>query len=159
MAPYPSFTTPAQCVGGAFSAADARSGSADDDGEIVTIRPAHTTDTKQGLPVFQGISGENSGAKHLCLNKVVIPPGAAAHAHLHRDHETAIFLMQGRVETFYGERLEKSVVNEAGDFIYIPAGVPHKPVNLSTTEAAIAIVARTDPNEQESVEAVSEPRR
>ncbi len=125
--------------------------------EIVTIRPRHTVDTKQGLPIFQGVSGENAGARHLCLNKVVIPAGAAAHAHLHRDHETAIYLLQGRVETFYGEGLHKSVVNEAGDFIYIPAGVPHKPVNLSQTEAAIAIVARTDPNEQESVEAVAEP--
>ena len=35
--------------------------------------------------------------------------------------------------------------------------LPHKPVNLSDTEAAIAIVARTDPNEQESVEEVEEP--
>ena len=130
-----------------------------DSGDIVTIRPAHTTDTKQGLPIFQGISGENAGARHLCLNKVVIPAGAAAHAHLHRNHETAIYLVQGRVETFYGEGLAKSVVNEAGDFIYIPAGVPHKPVNLSQTDDAIAIVARTDPNEQESVEAVAEPRK
>jgi uncharacterized RmlC-like cupin family protein len=127
------------------------------EGEIVTIRPERTTDTKQGLPIFQGISGENSGARRLCLNKVVIPAGAAAHAHLHRDHETALYLLQGRVETFYGEGLSKSVVNEAGDFIYIPAGVPHKPVNLSQTEPAIAIVARTDPNEQESVEPVAEP--
>lgn len=125
--------------------------------EIVTIRPQGTVDTKQGLPIFQGISGENAGAQRLCLNKVIIPAGAAAHAHLHRDHETAIYLLQGRVETFYGEGLRKSVINEAGDFIYIPAGVPHKPVNLSQTENAIAIVARTDPNEQESVEAVEEP--
>lgn len=125
--------------------------------EIVTVRPGSMVDTKQGLPIFQGISGENAGARHICLNKVVIPAGAAAHPHLHRDHETAIYLLQGRVETFYGEGLKKSVINEAGDFIYIPAGVPHKPVNLSQTEAAIAIVARTDPNEQESVEAVDEP--
>jgi uncharacterized RmlC-like cupin family protein len=29
--------------------------------------------------------------------------------------------------------------------------VPHQPVNLSTTEPAIAIVARNDPEEQEHV--------
>lgn len=68
-----------------------------------------------------------------------------------------IYLLQGRVRTLYGERLEKSMINEAGDFLYIPADLPHKPVNLSETEAAIAIVARTDPNEQESVEEVEEP--
>ena len=39
----------------------------------------------------------------------------------------------------------------AGDFIYIPAGVPHLPYNASETEPATAVLARTDPNEQESV--------
>lgn len=39
----------------------------------------------------------------------------------------------------------------AGDFVYIPAGVPHLPGNPSATEPAVAVVARTDPNEQESV--------
>ena len=43
------------------------------------------------------------------------------------------------------------VSHRAGDFLYIPADVPHQPRNLSTTEPAIAIVARTDANEQESV--------
>ena len=35
--------------------------------------------------------------------------------------------------------------------MYIPANVPHLPYNLSKTEPAVAVVARTDPNEQESV--------
>jgi uncharacterized RmlC-like cupin family protein len=38
----------------------------------------------------------------------------------------------------------------AGDFVYIPAGVPHLPVNTGT-EPIFAVIARTDPNEQESV--------
>jgi uncharacterized RmlC-like cupin family protein len=42
-----------------------------------------------------------------------------------------------------------------GDFIYIPAGVPHLPVN-SGKEPAFGVVARTDPNEQESVELLPE---
>jgi uncharacterized RmlC-like cupin family protein len=61
-------------------------------------------------------------------------------------------MLQGRVETRYGENLAKSVVNEAGDFIFIPAGVPHQPVNLSETEPALAIVARNSANEQETVQ-------
>jgi uncharacterized RmlC-like cupin family protein len=62
-----------------------------------------------------------------------------------------VYLLQGRVETRYGEGLKKSVVNQAGDFIFIPPDVPHQPFNLSGTEPAIAIVARNDPNEQEHV--------
>ncbi len=125
--------------------------------EIIVIRPAATTATKQGLPIFQGISGQNAGARHISMNKVIIPPGGSAKAHRHRGYESVIYLIKGRVKTLYGANLEKSIVNEAGDFLYIPADLPHKPINLSDTEPAEAIVARTDPNEQESVEHVDEP--
>jgi len=37
-----------------------------------------------------------------------------------------------------------------GDFLYIPAGLPHVAVNRSQTPAFV-VEARTDPNEQESV--------
>jgi uncharacterized RmlC-like cupin family protein len=91
------------------------------------------------------------------MNRVVIPPGAAARAHVHKGYESVVYLIKGRVKTLYGEGLKKSVITEGGDFLYIPADLPHKPINLSATEAAEAIVARTDPNEQESVEHVAEP--
>ncbi len=38
----------------------------------------------------------------------------------------------------------------AGDYLYIPADCPHVPVNSGSVEA-FAVLARTDPNEQESV--------
>ena len=125
--------------------------SASKNSEIVTIRPQKTTMTRQKLPNFVGISGANAGARHLSMNMVIIPPGGAAQPHVHRGYETAIYLLQGRVETRYGPGLRKSVIHEAGDFIFIPADVPHQPVNLSPTEPAQALVARNDPNEQESV--------
>ncbi len=120
--------------------------------DIVTVKPEITTDTIQQLPNYVGISELTAGAKGISMNRVVIPPGAKAVPHFHQGFETAIYLLKGRVETFYGENLSKSVVNEEGDFIFIPAGVPHQPHNLSDTEVAIAIVARNDPNEQESVQ-------
>jgi uncharacterized RmlC-like cupin family protein len=127
------------------------------DAEIIVVRPTATTDTKQGLPVFVGISGKNAGTKHISMNKVVIPAGKSAKAHIHKGYESVIYIIKGRVKTLYGEGLKKSVTNEAGDFLYIPADLPHKPINLSDTEAAEAIVARTDPNEQESVEQIAVP--
>jgi len=119
--------------------------------DIVTVRGVGATGSKQDLPIFPGISGKTAGAKGLSLLKVVIPPKGSAKPHVHKGYESAIYLIQGRVETRYGEDLKKSVVNEAGDFIFIPADVPHQPVNLSDTEEAIAIVARNDPDEQEHV--------
>ena len=125
--------------------------SASNPDEIVTVRPAKATMTKQHLPNFVGISGTSAGAEHLSMNLVIIPPGGAAQPHIHRGYETAIYLLEGRLETRYGAGLRKSVIHEAGDFIFIPADMPHQPVNLSTTEPARALVARNDPNEQESV--------
>ena len=120
--------------------------------EIVTVRPLTTSSSKQSLKQFVGISGANSGARGLSMNRVVIPPGGQAAAHSHVGSESAIFLLAGRVKTFYGPCLERSVINQTGDFIFIPAGVIHMPVNLSANEEAIAIVARNDANEQEQVE-------
>ncbi len=127
------------------------------DAEIVVIHPTATSDTKQGIPMFVGVSGKNAGTRRISMNKVVIPAGKSAKAHIHKGFESVVYIIKGRVKTLYGEGLKKSVVNEAGDFLYIPADLPHKPVNLSDTEDAEAIVARTDPNEQESVEQIAEP--
>lgn len=119
--------------------------------EIITVRPAEDRMTKQGLPQFVGISAETAGSRGLSMNLVVIPPGAAAEPHLHRGFESAIYVLEGRVETRYGPGLEKSVVNKAGDFLFIPPNVPHQPRNLSKTEPARAIVSRNDATEQEHV--------
>ena len=40
---------------------------------------------------------------------------------------------------------------KAGEFFYIPANVPHVPYNPSESENRVTVIARTDPNEQESV--------
>ncbi len=77
--------------------------------------------------------------------------GAKAKAHKHEAHETAIYVLSGEAGTYYGERLENHIVSRAGDFVYIPANVPHLPYNMSATEPCVAVVARTDANEQESV--------
>lgn len=119
--------------------------------EIVTVRAPQEVLTRQQLPYFLGISGQTAGAKGLSMNLVVIPPGARAEPHYHKDFETGIYVLQGRVETRYGERLEKSVINEAGDFVFIPPNLPHQPFNLSDTETAVGIVVRNDPDEQENV--------
>ncbi len=119
--------------------------------EIITIRPETETLTRQRLPYFVGVSEATAGAKGISMNLVIIPPGGSAEPHFHRDYETAIYLIKGRVETRYGRGLKQSVVNEAGDFLFIPPGVPHQPYNLHPTEPAQALVARNDPREQENV--------
>lgn len=114
------------------------------------VRPDDTYDGKQGLTYFCGIAAETVGSKSICMHLLTIPPGARAKAHLHENHETAIYVLNGEAVALYGDRLEHSAITKAGDLFYIPAGVPHLPVNMSDKPCS-AVIARTDPNEQESV--------
>jgi len=77
--------------------------------------------------------------------------------HYHAGHESAVYTVSGETEVWHGAGLVKRTVVRAGDFMYIPPGTPHLPVNRGDV-TAIAIVARTDPAEQESVVVVELPR-
>ncbi len=120
--------------------------------QVRSIRPDREVLTRQSLPYFLGVSASTVGSRGLSMHMVVIPPGARSQPHLHRGYETAIFVLDGRVETRWGEGLASSVISEPGDFLFIPADVPHEAINLSSTEPARAIVARNDPAEQDRVE-------
>lgn len=115
------------------------------------VRAESTYQGKQGFSYFHGISAERVGATGLCMHMLTIPPGGRAKAHLHESHETAIYVLSGHGKMWFGEQLEESLTCGPGDLIYIPAGMPHLPTNASETEPCIAVLARTDPNEQESV--------
>jgi uncharacterized RmlC-like cupin family protein len=84
------------------------------------------------------------------MHRLTMEPGQRARAHLHENHESSIYVISGTAEFWYGPRLEHHEVVKAGDFVHIPAGVPHVPANTSS-EPVEAVIARTDPNEQESV--------
>ena len=115
------------------------------------ISRGETYEGKQGIAFFAGVSSESAGSSGLCMHLLEIPPGGRARSHRHESHETAIYILSGGAVVFSGEGLGDRQLAREGDFVYIPAGVPHLPVNASETEKCVGLVARTDPNEQESV--------
>lgn len=120
---------------------------------VQAVRPGPEVMTAQRLPYFVGISGQTVQATGLSMHLVLIPPGARATPHVHVGYETGIYVLEGCVLTRWGEHLEHEVVSTAGDFLFVPPGVPHEAVNLSATEPARAVVARNHPAEQDLVEA------
>jgi uncharacterized RmlC-like cupin family protein len=106
---------------------------------------------KQGFSYAPAVSAETVGASAIHMQLLTIPPGGRAKAHKHEAHETAVYVLSGEGGMYYGERLEHHLVSRAGEFVYIPANVPHLPYNMSKTEPCVAVIARTDANEQESV--------
>ncbi|WP_433508711.1 cupin domain-containing protein [Nonomuraea sp. CA-143628] len=120
------------------------------DGHCRVIRSALMYEGKQHLQFFAGIAAETVGARNICMHLQTIPPSGSGRAHKHDHHETAIYVIRGAVGAWYGENLEHYLQARQGEFIYIPASTPHMPVNLSDSEPAEVVLARTDPREQES---------
>lgn len=116
----------------------------------ILVRPREDVEGTTGVTYAAGVSAGTAGARGLCLELATLPPGARGRAHLHAEHESAAYVLEGELVLWFGEQLEEKFVARAGDFLYIPGGVPHLPANASATEPAVAVLARTDPNEQET---------
>src|SRR5512138_3501344 len=122
----------------------------EDLGGISVLRGGGSARGWNGIQYQQGLSGKNTGARNLSINVATVAPGAIAYAHIHDGFEVMLFIVQGRVKHTYGENLSKSVINQAGDFIYIKPGVPHEVFNIGD-EPLVAFVARSTPNEWDNI--------
>jgi uncharacterized RmlC-like cupin family protein len=135
-----------------------REATEDGDG-ILCVRAPEPHRGWNGIRYKTGMSAKNVGSSKLSMNVAIVPPGAVAYAHIHVDFEVMLFILQGDVRHEYGENLEKSIDNHAGDFIFIQPGVPHEVINLSDTEPVVAVVARSDATEWENIVDVPSKRR
>jgi uncharacterized RmlC-like cupin family protein len=109
-------------------------------------------ESRQGSVYAPGISAETVGASAVFLGKVMLPPGKRTRAHVHERHESAFYVLSGEdVELWTGERLQHCERARAGDYLFIPASVPHVAVNRSSQLPAVFIGVRNEPTAQESV--------
>ena len=117
---------------------------------VVVVQARSATAAATGLGYAPGVDVD-AGAQRIAMQLVTIPPATRAKAHLHPDHETAAYVIAGEVVTWFGDGLDEQVTARAGEFILIPAGVPHLPVNPRADEPAVAVIARTTPEAVEPV--------
>ena len=103
-----------------------------------------------------GTDAVSAGARALGVNLVMIPPGSRGMPHYH-DGETALYLVSGETEVWYGGDLAKRSLVRAGDFIYIPPGTPHLAVNRGDV-TSIAVVAESDQADDADTIVVELPR-
>jgi uncharacterized RmlC-like cupin family protein len=96
------------------------------------------------------VSAETVGSKVVFLGMVTLPAGARTRAHVHEQHETALYLLDGEIEIWTGDQLQHHEVVRPGDYIYIPANVLHVAVNRGE-KAAVCMGTRNESTAQESV--------
>ena len=105
----------------------------------------------QGSVYRPGVAAETVGSTMLWLGMISLPAGRRTSAHRHEGQETALFMTAGEeIEIWSGVRLERCDRVRPGDYLFIPAGVPHVAVNRSAEEAHF-LGARNDPAADESV--------
>jgi uncharacterized RmlC-like cupin family protein len=105
----------------------------------------------QGSRYEPGISAETVGACSLFLGTVTLLPGQRTKAHVHR-HESAHYMLSGEaVELWTGHRLEQRSVARPGDYLFIPAGLPHVAVNRGAVPA-VFIAARNEASVHEAAD-------
>jgi uncharacterized RmlC-like cupin family protein len=86
----------------------------------------------QGVVREFGISRTSAGSSHLSMAYGVVPAGETSTRHSH-PFETAVFVISGRARAYFGATDEEWVDDGEGDFLYIPAEVPHRTANIGDT--------------------------
>ena len=114
------------------------------------IRSGAAYQGKQGLTYLAGLTGATAGSRAISLTVVQLPPGARAKTHLHHGIETAVYVIDGEAEMYFGERLGEHLSAKADEYIYIPAEVPHLVINRSGADCR-ALVAHTSADDQDGI--------
>lgn len=105
---------------------------------------------QQGFTYLAGLTGATAGARALCMTLLTLPDGARAKTHLHRAIETAAYVIEGEVEMYFGERLESLLHARAGEYVYVPADMPHLVMNRSGALCR-ALVAHSAEDDQAGI--------
>ena len=72
-----------------------------------------------------------------------VKPGAHTGIHHHGEQQTVAYVLSGICEVRWGESGECVARAQAGDFIHVPAFLPHMEINPSTLEPFRWVVVRS----------------
>jgi quercetin dioxygenase-like cupin family protein len=79
----------------------------------------------------------NTGAKQLTILEARLLPGKGHDFHKHPDQEEALFVVEGDVEQWVGE---KKQMLKPGDAVFVPADMVHASFNMGQGEARILAI-------------------
>jgi uncharacterized RmlC-like cupin family protein len=85
-----------------------------------------------------------TGGQRTWIGTVTLPPNANTGAHHHGRHEVTVYVIKGRSEIRWGDKLEFATEVGPGDFVYFSPYVPHQERNLSNSGPLDFVVVRSD---------------
>jgi uncharacterized RmlC-like cupin family protein len=116
---------------------------------IVRVVKGTTNDTAQseGMVRRAAIDKNTVHSKSLWFGRVTCPPGLKSVPHHHGPAETAGHMLSGdRIRVYFGEGYQQFIEVEPGDYLFVPAYMPHIEINMSDVVAAEFVTARSPDN-------------
>jgi uncharacterized RmlC-like cupin family protein len=110
------------------------------------VRPAQFdrgTAQTPGSERRSAIAADNGIATKLWGGIFTVEPGAKTGIHHHGEQETIAYVLEGDCLVRWGESGEYSEAAHAGDFIHVPAWLPHMEINPSEDRRFVWVVVRS----------------
>ncbi len=113
------------------------------------IRVVHVEQRSSETPETLGmnrqvaLSGSRTGSQSLWAGTNLIRPGERTGAHHHGALESVIYIVRGHALMRWGDRLEWITKAGPGDFLQVPAWLPHQEINASSSEDLHCVLVRS----------------
>jgi uncharacterized RmlC-like cupin family protein len=114
---------------------------------IVTKKNELEEEINSGAMIrLAGVSKNLSNATNIHMAIASIPKDRCSTTHFHTNCESAIYVLSGNGLFLHGKNLEIEEEISQGDFIFVPEGALHQPINTGDKVLEL-IVARNTPIE------------
>ncbi|MGX7682005.1 cupin domain-containing protein [Jatrophihabitans sp. DSM 45814] len=110
-----------------------------------------------GMRRVEAISAKTVGSNQLWMGQTHVAPATRSANHHHGQSETGIYIISGHPEFVFLDTsnpgggngdIETRLRTSPGDYIYVPAWVPHREENPDPDVEAVVVIAR---NTQEAI--------
>jgi uncharacterized RmlC-like cupin family protein len=111
---------------------------------VTVARAASLNSAMSGRGRATAFDFAGTDGKETWIGTVTLRPSAKTGAHHHGRTEVAVYVVKGRGQIRWGERLEFAAEVGPGDFVYFAPHVPHQEQNLDAEATLDFVVVRSN---------------
>jgi uncharacterized RmlC-like cupin family protein len=89
------------------------------------------------------IAGETCGSTAIFTVLSRLPPGQRSFPHVHTNCESSIYIVSGHGRVLTGIHVDRVLVIEPGDFLFVPPGAPHIVINDGDVDLVLVVSRNT----------------
>jgi uncharacterized RmlC-like cupin family protein len=115
---------------------------------ISVVHPAELSSETQQTPGslrLSAIAATHGIVSSLWAGIFVVEPLAKTGIHHHGEQDTVVYVLEGETSVRWGKFGEHSVTVRVGDFLHVPAWLPHQELNPSKERPFRWVVVRSTP--------------